>query len=59
MYKNIDIPNAGAMALIVDRNSLGERAVTPRGPSAIRWVLTTANAAGINGLTCLPKHEGV
>jgi hypothetical protein len=28
----------------------------PRGPSAW-WVLTTANAAGNNGLTCLPKHE--
>jgi hypothetical protein len=28
----------------------------PRGPSADWWVLTTANAAGTNGLTCLPKH---
>jgi hypothetical protein len=27
----------------------------PRGPSADWWVLT-ANAAGTNGLTCLPKH---
>jgi hypothetical protein len=22
----------------------------------LEWVLTTANAAGTNGLTCLPKH---
>ncbi|RVE41417.1 hypothetical protein evm_013928 [Chilo suppressalis] len=28
----------------------------PRGPSADWWVLTTADAAGTNGLTCLPKH---
>jgi hypothetical protein len=28
----------------------------PRGPSAGWWVLTTANAAGPNGLTCLRKH---
>jgi hypothetical protein len=27
----------------------------PRGPSADKCVLTTTNAAGINGLTCLPK----
>jgi ABC-type multidrug transport system fused ATPase/permease subunit len=27
----------------------------PRKPSAGRWVLTTANAAGSKGLTCLPK----
>jgi hypothetical protein len=30
----------------------------PRVPSAGWWVLTTANAAGTNGLTCLPKHRG-
>jgi uncharacterized membrane protein YhdT len=28
----------------------------PRKPSADWWVLTTANAIGSNGLTCLPKH---
>jgi hypothetical protein len=28
----------------------------PRGPSSGWWVLTTANTAGTNGLTCLPKH---
>jgi hypothetical protein len=22
------------------------------------WMLTTANAAGTNGLTCLPQHGG-
>jgi hypothetical protein len=26
-------------------------------PRAGWWVLTTAKAAGTNGLTCLPKHE--
>jgi hypothetical protein len=30
----------------------------PSGLSAGWWVLTTANAAGTNGLTCLPKHGG-
>ncbi|RVE40569.1 hypothetical protein evm_014780, partial [Chilo suppressalis] len=30
----------------------------PRGPSADWRVLTTADAAGTNGLTCLPKHGG-
>ncbi|RVE41567.1 hypothetical protein evm_013784 [Chilo suppressalis] len=30
----------------------------PRGPGAGWWVLTTADAAGTNGLTCLPKHGG-
>jgi hypothetical protein len=28
----------------------------PSGPSADWWVLTTANTAGTDGLTCLPKH---
>jgi hypothetical protein len=30
----------------------------PRAPSVDRWALTNANAAGTNGLTCLPKHGG-
>ncbi|RVE51675.1 hypothetical protein evm_003647 [Chilo suppressalis] len=30
----------------------------PHGPSADWRVLTTADAAGTNGLTCLVKHEG-
>jgi hypothetical protein len=29
-----------------------------RRPSVGWWVLTTADAAGTNGLTCLPKHRG-
>jgi hypothetical protein len=28
----------------------------PRWPTANWWVLTTANKAGTNGLTWLPKH---
>jgi hypothetical protein len=32
--------------------------IPPRGPCAGWWVLTTANAPGSNGLTCLPKHGG-
>jgi hypothetical protein len=31
----------------------------PREPSADWWLLTTTNATGTNGLTCLPKHGGV
>jgi hypothetical protein len=31
----------------------------PGGPSEGWWVLMTANAAGSNCLTCLPKHGGV
>jgi hypothetical protein len=30
----------------------------PRGSSADWWMPTAANAAGTNGLTCLPKHGG-
>jgi hypothetical protein len=30
----------------------------PRGPCAGWWVLTIANAAGANGLTCFPKQGG-
>jgi hypothetical protein len=30
----------------------------PRGPNADWWVLTTANTARTNGLTCIPKHGG-
>jgi hypothetical protein len=31
---------------------------SPRGPITGWWVLTTANAAGTNGLTCPSKHGG-
>jgi hypothetical protein len=30
----------------------------PHWASADWWLLTTANTAGTNGLTCLPKHRG-
>ncbi|RVE53003.1 hypothetical protein evm_002301 [Chilo suppressalis] len=59
LYKNkpINVPTAGAQAFPMDGlGRLGHN--PPRGPSAGWWVLTTANAAGTNGLTCLPKHGG-
>ncbi|RVE42848.1 hypothetical protein evm_012497, partial [Chilo suppressalis] len=53
----INVPTAGAQAFPMDGiGRLGHD--PPRGPSADWWVLTTANAAGTNGLTCLPKHGG-
>ncbi|RVE48712.1 hypothetical protein evm_006678 [Chilo suppressalis] len=53
----INVPTAGALAFPMDGiGRLGH--VPPRGPSADWWVLTTADAAGTNGLTCLPKHGG-
>ncbi|RVE42481.1 hypothetical protein evm_012866 [Chilo suppressalis] len=39
-------------------DGIGDWAVTTTRPSADWWVLTTADAAGTNGLTCLPKHGG-
>jgi hypothetical protein len=33
--------------------------ISPRGPSAGWWVLKTTNAAGTNGITCIPKHGEV
>jgi hypothetical protein len=33
------------------------RSITHYAPSVDWWVLTNANAAGTNGLACLPKHE--
>jgi hypothetical protein len=50
-------PTAGTQAVFMDY-TYGERAITHHKPSAGWWVLTTANAAGTNGLTCLPKHGG-
>ncbi|RVE44534.1 hypothetical protein evm_010819 [Chilo suppressalis] len=51
----INVPTAGAQAFPMDGiGRLGHD--PPRGPSADWWVLTTADAAGTNGLTCLPKH---
>ncbi|RVE42535.1 hypothetical protein evm_012815 [Chilo suppressalis] len=51
----ISVPTAGAQAFPMDGiGRLGHD--PPRGPSADWRVLTTADAAGTNGLTCLPKH---
>ncbi|RVE46568.1 hypothetical protein evm_008803 [Chilo suppressalis] len=51
----INVPTAGAQAFPMDGiGRLGHD--PPRGPSADWWVLTTADAAGTNGVTCLPKH---
>ncbi|RVE42647.1 hypothetical protein evm_012699 [Chilo suppressalis] len=53
----INVPTVGAQAFPIDGiGRLGHD--PPRGPSADWWVLTTADAAGTNGLTCLPKHGG-
>ncbi|RVE52914.1 hypothetical protein evm_002391 [Chilo suppressalis] len=53
----INVPTAGAQAFPMDGiGRLGHD--PPRGPSADWRVLTTADAAGTNGLTCLPKHGG-
>ncbi|RVE46088.1 hypothetical protein evm_009252 [Chilo suppressalis] len=55
--KTIKVPTAGAQAFPMDGiGRLGHD--PPRRPSADWWVLTTADAAGTNGLTCLPKHGG-
>ncbi|RVE51886.1 hypothetical protein evm_003506 [Chilo suppressalis] len=53
----INVPTAGAQALPMEGiGRLGHD--PPHGPSADWWVLTTADAAGTNGSTCLPKHRG-
>ncbi|RVE40326.1 hypothetical protein evm_015024, partial [Chilo suppressalis] len=53
----INVPTAGAHAFPMDGiGRLGHD--PPRGPSADWWMLTTANAAGTNSLTCHPKHGG-
>ncbi|RVE43368.1 hypothetical protein evm_011985 [Chilo suppressalis] len=53
----INVLTAGAQAFSMDGiGRLGHD--PPRGPSADWRVLTTADAAGTNGLTCLPKHGG-
>ncbi|RVE53449.1 hypothetical protein evm_001819 [Chilo suppressalis] len=54
-HQPINVPTAEAQAFPMDGlGRLGHD--PPRGPSADWWVLTTADAAGTNGLTCLPKH---
>ncbi|RVE40303.1 hypothetical protein evm_015047 [Chilo suppressalis] len=56
-HQSINVPTAGAQAFPMDEiGRLGHD--PPRGPSADWRVLTTADAAGTNGLTCLPKHGG-
>ncbi|RVE44991.1 hypothetical protein evm_010355 [Chilo suppressalis] len=53
----INVPTAGVQGFPMDGiGGLGHD--SSRGPSADWWVLTTADAAGNNGLTCLPKHGG-
>ncbi|RVE40447.1 hypothetical protein evm_014903, partial [Chilo suppressalis] len=55
--KPINVPTAGAQAFPMDGiRRLGHD--PPRGPSADWRVLTTADAAGTNSITCLPKHGG-
>jgi hypothetical protein len=51
-HQPINAPTAGAQAFLMDYTKR-ERAITHGW-----WVLTTANAAETNGLTCLPKNGG-
>jgi hypothetical protein len=55
-HQPINAPTAGAQAFLIDYTQEGHN--PPRGPSAGWWVLSTANEAGTNGLTCLTKHRG-
>ncbi|RVE43129.1 hypothetical protein evm_012208 [Chilo suppressalis] len=56
-HQPINVPTAGAQAFPMDRiGRLGPD--PPRGPSADWWVLTTADVAGTNDLTCRSKHGG-
>jgi hypothetical protein len=51
----INVPTAGARAFLMDYPQK-ERAITHHaGP--VRVGANSCNAAGNNGLTCLPKHE--
>ncbi|RVE52094.1 hypothetical protein evm_003372 [Chilo suppressalis] len=53
----ITVPTAGAQAFSMDGIGRLDHD-PPRAPSADWGVLTTADAAGTNRLTCLPKHGG-
>jgi hypothetical protein len=55
-HQPINVPTAGAQTFLMDYPQ-GERAITHHAGSA-QLVLMIANAAGTNGLMCLPKHEG-
>ncbi|RVE42471.1 hypothetical protein evm_012877 [Chilo suppressalis] len=57
MYQPLNVPTVGAQAFPMDGIGRLDHN-SPRGPSADWRVLTTADAAGTNGLTCLPKHRG-
>ncbi|RVE40026.1 hypothetical protein evm_015324 [Chilo suppressalis] len=56
-HQPINFHTTGAQAFPTDgKGRLGHD--PPRGPSVDWRVLTTADPAGTNGLTCLPKHGG-
>jgi hypothetical protein len=59
-HQPINVSTARAQAFLMDPYYSVRRTGhnPPRGPSTGWWVLTTANAAGTNGLTCFPKHGG-
>jgi hypothetical protein len=59
-HQPINIPTAGAQAFLMNYGLHIRRTGhnPPRVPSAGLWVLSIANAAGTNGLTCRPKHRG-
>jgi hypothetical protein len=55
-HQPINAPTAGAPAFLMDYPQ-EERAITHHaGTVRIGLVLTTANAAGTNDFTCIPKH---
>jgi hypothetical protein len=53
---SVNVPTTGAQALLMDPTKRTGHS-PPHGLSADSWVLTTANAAGTNGLMCLPKQR--
>jgi hypothetical protein len=56
-HQSNNVPTAGAQNILMeDIKRTGHN--LPREPSAGWCVLTTANAARTNGLTCLPKDGG-
>ncbi|RVE45048.1 hypothetical protein evm_010305 [Chilo suppressalis] len=56
-FNSINVSTAGVQAFPMDGvRRLGHD--PPRGPSMYWRVLTTADAARTNSLTCLPKHRG-
>jgi hypothetical protein len=57
-HHQLNAPTAGARAFLIDLPTRRTGHNPLRGISVDWWVLTTANTAGTNGLTCLPKHFG-